>query len=47
MLTKKMLYEYEKECGAECAINLLLLCPPDQFKGNYDEVMEELQNREQ
>ena len=44
-MNRKELLDYEKVCGTESAINLLLLTPPDRFEDDYDETMKELEER--
>ena len=44
-MTRDELLIYEKECGTESAINLLLLGGCDHYEGNYDSMMQELEER--
>lgn len=42
-MTRAELNEYWRKCGTESAINLLLLGGPDAFEGDYDKMMQELE----
>ena len=42
-MTRAELNEYWREFGTESAINLLLLGGPDAFEGDYDQMMQELE----
>ena len=41
-MTKKELWEYMKDCGPEAAADLLLLGGPDNYAGDYEKTMKEL-----
>ena len=43
--TESEIMGYAVTFGAESAYNLLLLLPPDRFKGDYFRVLEELKKR--
>ena len=44
-MTRDELLIYEKACGTESAINLLLLGGSDHYAGDYDQTMAELEAR--
>lgn len=46
-LTVTDLAAYEKKCGTESAIGLLLLTGPDRFDGDYDKTLAMLEEREE
>lgn len=42
-MTLQELIEYKDTQGAQAAADLLLLLGPDNFKGNFDQVMADLE----
>lgn len=47
VLNTREVYEIADEMGTEQAYNLLLLAGPSYFDGDYDEVMADLESRQE
>lgn len=45
-MTEDELMEYERECGTKSAIDLLHVCPPDKYEGDYEKTMKMLKLKE-